>query len=112
MTGKLGEDFWKDDEKIATDENYKEFSFKYEKSVREGYDDYSLINTLSIKTDKNDYKDFTNYIENLSDYLQEMFKYTYGSKAKKSKGTCSDHENREKKDCCQEAVHKKFIREE
>jgi len=90
----------------------KIFISRHEKSVKEGYDDYSLINKLSIKPDKNDYKDFTNYIENLSDYLQETFKYTYGSKAKKDKGTCSDHQNTEKKDCCKEAVREAAKQEE
>jgi len=61
----------------------KEFLEKYNKSVEEGYDNYSLIDFSGTRPDKNDYEDFQEYINNLCKYLRKKFRYTYGSKAKK-----------------------------
>ena len=61
----------------------KEFLAKYNKSVKEGYDDFSLIDYSTIKPDRNNYKNFTDYWEKLCDYLIEKYRYTYGSKEKK-----------------------------
>ena len=61
----------------------KEYLAKYNKSVEEGYDDFSLIDFSGTKPDKNDYEDFQEYINDLCKYLRKKFRYTYGSKAKK-----------------------------
>ena len=61
----------------------KEFLRSYNKSVEEGYDDYSLIDFSGTKPNKNDYEDFEEYINDLCKYLRNKFRYTYGSKAKK-----------------------------
>ena len=61
----------------------KEFLKRYNKSVEEGYDDYSLIDFSGTKPDKNDYEDFQEYINDLCKYLKNKFRYTHGSKAKK-----------------------------
>ena len=61
----------------------KEFLGRYNKSVEEGYDDYSLIDFSGTKLDKNDYEDFQEYINDLCKYLKNIFRYTHGSKAKK-----------------------------
>ena len=61
----------------------KEFFIKYNKSVQEGYDDYTLIDFSGTKPNQEDYKDFNEYINNLCNYIGKKFRYTYGSKAKK-----------------------------
>lgn len=61
----------------------KEFLERYNKSVEEGYDDYSLIDFSGTRPDKNDYEDFQEYINDLCKYIGNKFRYTYGSKAKK-----------------------------
>ena len=61
----------------------KEFLEKYNKSVEEGYDNYSLIDFSGTRPDKNDYEDFQEYINDLCKYIGNKFRYTYGSKAKK-----------------------------
>ena len=61
----------------------KKFLEKYNKSVNEGYDDYTLIDYSQIKPDRNNYKDFDNYWQELCNYLTNKYRYTYGSKAKK-----------------------------
>ena len=61
----------------------KEFLIKYNKSVQEGYDDYTLIDFSGTKPNQEDYKDFNEYINNLCNYIGKKFRYTYGSKAKK-----------------------------
>jgi hypothetical protein len=61
----------------------EEFFERYNKSVEEGYDDYTLIDYSQIKPDKNNYKDFDNYWQELCNYLDNKYRYTYGSKAKK-----------------------------
>ena len=61
----------------------KEFLKRYNKSLEEGYDDYSLIDFSETKPDKNDYEDFQEYINDLCKYLKNKFRYTHGSKEKK-----------------------------
>ena len=61
----------------------KEFLIKYNKSVQEGYDDYTLIDFSGTKPNQEDYKDFNEYINNLCNYIGKKFRYTYGSKEKK-----------------------------
>ena len=53
----------------------------YEKSVREGLDDYSLIDYSISKPKEEDYKTFNEYFQDLSNYICLKFRYTYGSKA-------------------------------
>ena len=59
------------------------FLRKYEKSVEEGYNDYTLVDYDQVKPERKDYKTFQDYIDDLSDYFTEKYKYTYGTKAKK-----------------------------
>ena len=61
----------------------KEFLKQYNKSVQEGYDDYTLIDHSATRPNKKDYKDFNEYINSLCNYIGKKFRYTYGSKAKK-----------------------------
>ena len=61
----------------------KEFLIKYNKSVQEGYDDYTLIDFSGTRPNQKDYKDFNEYINSLCNYIGKKFRYTYGSKAKK-----------------------------
>ena len=61
----------------------EKFLDRYNKSVEEGYDDYSLIDYSGVKPNKKDYQDFNKYIDNLCDYIGKKFRYTYGSKEKK-----------------------------
>ena len=61
----------------------EKFLIKYNKSVQEGYNDYSLIDHSGTKPNKEDYKDFNKYINSLCNYMRKKFRYTYGSKAKK-----------------------------
>ena len=61
----------------------KEFLIKYNKSVQEGYDDYTLIDFSGTKPNQEEYKDFNEYINNLCNYIGKKFRYTYGSKEKK-----------------------------
>ena len=58
----------------------KEFLKRYNKSLKEGYDDYSLIDFSGTKPDKNDFQE---YINDLCKYLKNKFRYTHGSKEKK-----------------------------
>ena len=59
------------------------FLRKYEKSIEEGYNDYSLIDYDQVKPEKEDYENFEDYWNALVNYLVEKYRYTYGSKAKK-----------------------------
>jgi|TARA_R110000851_G_scaffold2404_5_gene9508 hypothetical protein len=59
------------------------FLRKYEKSVEEGYNDYTLVDYDQVKPEREDYEDFENYWNDLSNYFVEKYRYTYGSKAKK-----------------------------
>ena len=60
-----------------------DFLKKYERSVAECYNDYSLIDHDQVKPERRDYKAFEDYWNALVNYLVEKYKYTYGSKAKK-----------------------------
>ena len=55
----------------------------YEKSVREGLDDYLLIDYSITKPKEKNYKTFNEYFKDLSNYIYLKYRYTYGSKAKK-----------------------------
>ena len=57
----------------------------YEKSVREGFDDYSLIDYSIPKPKEENYKTFNEYFKDLSNYIYLKYRYTYGSKHKKKK---------------------------
>ena len=59
------------------------FLRKYEKSVEEGYDDYTLVDYDQVKPEREDYEAFEDYWNALSDYFLEKYRYTHGSKAKK-----------------------------
>ena len=59
------------------------FLRKYEKSVEEGYNDYTLVDYDQVKPEREDYEDFKNYWNDLCDYLTEKYRYTHGSKANK-----------------------------
>ena len=59
------------------------FFKKYEKSIQEGYDDYSLIDYSIIKPQEKDYKDWSTYWQAHVQYLKDKYKYTYGSKETK-----------------------------
>jgi uncharacterized FlaG/YvyC family protein len=61
----------------------EEFLKQYNKSVQEGYDDPTLIDHSGTKPNKEDYKDFNEYINSLCNYIGKKFRYTYGSKEKK-----------------------------
>ena len=57
----------------------------YEKSLREGFDDYSLIDYSIPKLNRQNYKTFNEYFQDLSNYIYVKYRYTYGSKHKKKK---------------------------
>ena len=61
----------------------KEFLNRYQQSIDQGEDDYSLIDNSSIKPIKEDYSDWDNYWVSLTSYMKEKYRYTYGSKAQK-----------------------------
>ena len=61
----------------------EDFVKRYRESVDLGEDDYSLIDHSGTRPNKEDYKDFNKYINNLCNYIERKFRYTYGSKAKK-----------------------------
>jgi hypothetical protein len=61
----------------------EEFNKLYEKSVKEGYDDYSLIDYSVQKPNEKNYPNWKSYWKDNIDYLIAKYKYTYGSKAKK-----------------------------
>jgi len=60
-----------------------DFLKKYERSVAECYNDYSLIDYDQVKPERKDYEIFEDYWNALVNYLVEKYRYTYGSKAKK-----------------------------
>jgi hypothetical protein len=51
--------------------------------VRKGLDDYSLIDYSIPKVNRENYETFDEYFQDLSNYINLKFRYTYGSKAKK-----------------------------
>jgi len=61
----------------------KEFLNRYQQSIDQGEDDYSLIDNSIIKPIKEDYSDWDNYWVSLISYMKEKYRYTYGSKAQK-----------------------------
>ena len=61
----------------------KEFIKRYNKSVDDKKDNYSLVDTTQIQPQRKDYKTFTTYWKDTSEYLKEKYRYTYGSKKKK-----------------------------
>ena len=63
----------------------KEFIKKYNKSVDDKKDNYSLVDTIQIQPQRKDYKTFTTYWKDTSEYLKEKYRYTYGSKKEKEK---------------------------
>ena len=63
----------------------KEFIKKYNKSVDDKKDNYSLVDTTQIQPKRKDYKTFNGYWKDTSEYLKEKYRYTYGSKKEKEK---------------------------
>ena len=63
----------------------KEFIKRYNKSVSDKKDNYSLVDTIQIQPQRNNYKTFTTYWKDTSEYLKEKYRYTYGSKKEKEK---------------------------
>ena len=61
----------------------KEFIKRYNKSVDDKKDNYSLVDTTQIQPQRKDYKTFGKYWTDSSTYLKEKYRYTYGSKKKK-----------------------------
>ena len=59
------------------------FLRKYEKSIEEDYNDYTLVDYDQVKPEREDYEDFEDYWNALVNYLVEKYRYTHGSKAKK-----------------------------
>ena len=60
-----------------------DFSKAYKKSVKEGSDDYTLIDTDVKMPKRKDYTDFNSWITQYTLSMVEKYKYTYGSKEKK-----------------------------
>ena len=63
----------------------KEFIKRYNKSVDDKKDNYSLVDTTQIQPKRKDYKIFNGYWKDTSEYLKEKYRYTYGSKKEKEK---------------------------
>ena len=63
----------------------KEFIKRYNKSVDNKKDNYSLVDTTQIQPQRKDYKTFNKYWNDTSTYLKEKYRYTYGSKKEKEK---------------------------
>ena len=63
----------------------KEFIKRYNKSVSDKKDNYSLVDTIQIQPQRNNYKIFSEYWKDTSTYLKEKYRYTYGSKKEKEK---------------------------
>ena len=60
-----------------------DFKKEYEKSIEEGYDDLTLIDTDVKMPKRKDYTDFNSWITQYTLSMVEKYKYTYGSKEKK-----------------------------
>ena len=60
-----------------------DFSNAYKKSLKEGSDDYTLIDTDVKMPKRKDYTDFNSWITQYTLSMVEKYKYTYGSKEKK-----------------------------
>ena len=63
----------------------EEFIKRYNKSVDDKKDNYSLVDTTQIQPQRKDYKTFNDYWQDTSKYLKEKYRYTYGSKKEKEK---------------------------
>ena len=63
----------------------EEFIKRYNKSVDDKKDNYSLVDTTQIQPQRKDYKIFNGYWKDTSKYLKEKYRYTYGSKKEKEK---------------------------
>ena len=63
----------------------EEFIKRYNKSVDDKKDNYSLVDTTQIQPQRKDYKTFNGYWKDTSEYLKEKYRYTYGSKKEKEK---------------------------
>ena len=61
----------------------EDFLKRYRESVDLGEDNYSLIDESCVKPLKEDFDYFDEYWKELTHYLKEKYKYTYGSKAQK-----------------------------
>ena len=60
-----------------------DFKKEYEKSIEEGYDDLTLIDTDVKMPKRKDYTDFNSWITQYTLSMVKKYKYTYGSKEKK-----------------------------
>ena len=60
-----------------------DFSNAHKKSVKEGSDDYTLIDTDVKMPKRKDYTDFNSWITEYTLRMVKKYKYTYGSKEKK-----------------------------
>ena len=60
-----------------------DFKKTYKKSVKEGYDDDTLIDTDVKMPKRKDYTDFNSWITEYTLCMVKKYKYTYGSKEKK-----------------------------
>jgi len=60
-----------------------DFKKEYEKSIEEGYDDLTLIDTDVKMPKRKDYTDFNSWITEYTLRMVKKYKYTYGSKEKK-----------------------------
>jgi hypothetical protein len=60
-----------------------DFKKEYKKSIEEGYDDLTLIDTDVKMPKRKDYTDFNSWITQYTLSMVEKYKYTYGSKEKK-----------------------------
>ena len=61
----------------------EDFVKRYRESVDLGEDNYSLIDESCVKPLKEDFDYFDEYWKELTNYLKEKYKYTYGSQKKK-----------------------------
>ena len=71
--------------KVKEGVSKKEFIKRYNKSVDDKKDNYSLVDTTQIQPQRKDYKTFNGYWKDTSEYLKEKYRYTYGSKKEKEK---------------------------
>ena len=60
-----------------------DFKEAYEKSIEEGYDDLTLVDTDVKMPKRKDYTNFNSWITQYTLSMVEKYKYTYGSKEKK-----------------------------
>tara|TARA_R110000764_G_scaffold197402_1_gene282486 strand:+ start:440 stop:658 length:219 start_codon:yes stop_codon:yes gene_type:complete len=60
-----------------------DFKEAYEKSIEEGYDDLTLVDTDVKMPKRKDYTNFNSWITEYTLCMVKKYKYTYGSKKKK-----------------------------